>query len=164
MLINVCIFDVQNRVLTHLATNWGIFRVKFVRWLVNSPESVVALLCFAQERACFRDSFVSFCHWSRLVLRLSQGGHGGFLSALGLSRGRGAPHCDPIPRPISLPAVSPSLCIWEAHPLSGLVSKLILTFSANIPSSVLGLASFTPSLERFEMALFLPWYSFYPGP
>lgn len=72
-------------VLTHLATNWGIFRDKFILWLVGGPESVVALLCFAQERACFRDSFVSFCHWNRHVLELSQGGHGDFLSALGLS-------------------------------------------------------------------------------
>lgn len=88
MLINVCISDVQNRVLTHLATNWEIFRVKFVLWLVNGPKSVVVLLCFAQERACCRDSFVSFCHWSRLVFRLSQGGHGVlcfFFPALGLS-------------------------------------------------------------------------------
>lgn len=43
-------------------------------------------LCFlAQASSCLSNGFVPFCHWGLLVLRLSHGGDGGFLLALGVS-------------------------------------------------------------------------------
>lgn len=62
-----------------------VLMVKFVLWLVDSPESVAALLFFAQARSRFSNGFVLFRHWRLLILPLSQGRDGDLLSALGLS-------------------------------------------------------------------------------